>query len=121
MSWAARVFFCAEPTLTKVHISGGSDKKEHCKGLGVITLNVFCWFPGSSILLAKMATRKAKPNGQYYLKSEEVLEFMSEQSVQNIPGNTIKPRSHTMMQRFTIAEKLNGHRQDFKSQKVTKQ
>ena len=64
-----------------------------------------------------MATRKAKPNGQYYLKSEEVLEFMSEQSVQNIPGNTIKPRSHTMMQRFTIAEKLNGHRQDFKSQK----
>ena len=68
-------------------------------------------------MLAKMATRKAKPNGQYYLKSEEVLEFMSEQSVQNIPGNIIKPRSYTMVQWFTIIEKLNGHRQNFDNSK----
>lgn len=37
-------------------------------------------------MLAKMATRKAKPNGQFYLRGDDVLEFMKEQSVQNIPG-----------------------------------
>jgi hypothetical protein len=34
-----------------------------------------------------MATKKAKPNGQFYLKEEDVLDFMKEQSVQNIPGD----------------------------------
>lgn len=33
-----------------------------------------------------MATRKAKPNGQYHLKPDEVVEFMKEQSVKDIPG-----------------------------------
>ena len=37
-------------------------------------------------MLAKMATRKAKPNGQFYLRGNDVLEFMKEQSVQSIPG-----------------------------------
>ncbi|XP_069136665.1 DNA repair protein REV1-like [Argopecten irradians] len=41
---------------------------------------------GSNILLAKMATRKAKPNGQYFLQPDEVLEFISDQTIQNIPG-----------------------------------
>ncbi|CAG2235935.1 REV1 [Mytilus edulis] len=41
---------------------------------------------GGNILQAKMATRKAKPNGQYHLKPEDVVEFMKEQSVKDIPG-----------------------------------
>ncbi|XP_048855251.1 DNA repair protein REV1 isoform X2 [Brienomyrus brachyistius] len=41
---------------------------------------------GSNILLARMATRKAKPDGQYYLKPEEVDDFIRDQSVTNLPG-----------------------------------
>lgn len=33
-----------------------------------------------------MATKKAKPNGQFYLKGKDVIDFMNDQSVQNIPG-----------------------------------
>uniref|UniRef100_A0A8C8D9V8 DNA repair protein REV1 n=1 Tax=Oncorhynchus tshawytscha TaxID=74940 RepID=A0A8C8D9V8_ONCTS len=35
---------------------------------------------GSNILLARMATRKAKPNGQYLLRSEEVDDFIRDQT-----------------------------------------
>ncbi|KAI1885367.1 hypothetical protein AGOR_G00219410 [Albula goreensis] len=41
---------------------------------------------GSNILLARMATRKAKPDGQYNLKSEEVDDFIRDQSVTSLPG-----------------------------------
>ncbi|XP_071457942.1 DNA repair protein REV1 isoform X4 [Marmota flaviventris] len=41
---------------------------------------------GSNILLARMATRKAKPDGQYHLKSEEVDDFIRGQLVINLPG-----------------------------------
>ncbi|XP_051566138.1 DNA repair protein REV1-like isoform X1 [Myxocyprinus asiaticus] len=41
---------------------------------------------GSNILLARMATRKAKPNGQYFLRSEEVDDFIRDQPVSNLPG-----------------------------------
>ncbi|KAM9321622.1 DNA repair protein REV1 [Gastrophryne carolinensis] len=41
---------------------------------------------GSNILLARMATRKAKPNGQYHLKPEEVDDFIRELSVSTLPG-----------------------------------
>ncbi|XP_067842338.1 DNA repair protein REV1 isoform X2 [Heptranchias perlo] len=41
---------------------------------------------GSNILLARMATRKAKPDGQYYLKPEEVDDFIRDQLVSNLPG-----------------------------------
>ncbi|KAG9339445.1 hypothetical protein JZ751_023582 [Albula glossodonta] len=40
----------------------------------------------SNILLARMATRKAKPNGQYYLKPEEVDDFIRDQPVTSLPG-----------------------------------
>ena len=40
----------------------------------------------SNILLAKMATRKAKPNGQYHLTSDMVQDFIQTQSIKNIPG-----------------------------------
>ncbi|XP_067299768.1 DNA repair protein REV1 [Pseudorasbora parva] len=41
---------------------------------------------GSNILLARMATRKAKPNGQYFLRPEEVDEFIRDQPVSSLPG-----------------------------------
>ncbi|XP_004633251.1 DNA repair protein REV1 isoform X2 [Octodon degus] len=41
---------------------------------------------GSNILLARMATRKAKPDGQYHLKPEEVDDFIRGQLVVNLPG-----------------------------------
>uniref|UniRef100_A0A8C8VKT7 DNA repair protein REV1 n=1 Tax=Pelusios castaneus TaxID=367368 RepID=A0A8C8VKT7_9SAUR len=41
---------------------------------------------GSNILLARMATHKAKPDGQYHLKSEEVDDFIRGQLVSNLPG-----------------------------------
>ncbi|XP_038673709.1 DNA repair protein REV1 [Scyliorhinus canicula] len=41
---------------------------------------------GSNILLARMATRKAKPDGQYYLKTEEVDDFIRDQLVSILPG-----------------------------------
>jgi hypothetical protein len=33
-----------------------------------------------------MATRKAKPNGQYHLEQEDVLHFMKDQPVKDLPG-----------------------------------
>lgn len=41
---------------------------------------------GGSILLAKVALRKAKPAGQHQIKPEEVLEFIGELPVTNLPG-----------------------------------
>ncbi|XP_073768289.1 DNA repair protein REV1 isoform X1 [Danio rerio] len=40
----------------------------------------------SNILLARMATRKAKPKGQYLLRSEEVDDFIRDQPVSSLPG-----------------------------------
>jgi DNA repair protein REV1 len=41
---------------------------------------------GGNILLAKVALRKAKPAGQHQIKPEEVLDFIGELSVQDLPG-----------------------------------
>ncbi|KAF1963840.1 DNA repair protein [Byssothecium circinans] len=41
---------------------------------------------GGNILLAKVALRKAKPAGQYQIKPEEVLHFISQLQVQDLPG-----------------------------------
>ncbi|XP_029937528.1 DNA repair protein REV1 isoform X2 [Myripristis murdjan] len=41
---------------------------------------------GSNILLARLATRKAKPDGQYFLRSEEVDDFIRDLSVTSLPG-----------------------------------
>ncbi|KAJ0121064.1 hypothetical protein J7T55_008224 [Diaporthe amygdali] len=41
---------------------------------------------GANILLAKVALRKAKPAGQYQIKPEEVLEFLGELKVEDLPG-----------------------------------
>ncbi|KAK6485388.1 DNA repair protein REV1-like isoform X1 [Huso huso] len=52
------------------------DKTKCCASIGM----------GSNILLARMATRKAKPDGQYYLKPEEVDDFIRDQLVTSLPG-----------------------------------
>ncbi|KAK6501977.1 deoxycytidyl transferase [Arthrobotrys musiformis] len=41
---------------------------------------------GSSVLLAKLALRKAKPAGQYHLKPDEFVEFVSPLKVRDLPG-----------------------------------
>src|SRR5438045_456877 len=41
---------------------------------------------GQNILLAKLALRRAKPAGQYYLKQEDAQEFMRNLDVQDLPG-----------------------------------
>ncbi|KAI1767567.1 impB/mucB/samB family protein [Hypoxylon sp. FL1150] len=41
---------------------------------------------GSNILLAKVALRKAKPAGQYQIKPEEVLDFLGDLKVNDLPG-----------------------------------
>ncbi|KAF2650515.1 DNA repair protein [Lophiostoma macrostomum CBS 122681] len=41
---------------------------------------------GGNILLAKVALRRAKPAGQYQIKPEEVLDFIGELQVQDLPG-----------------------------------
>ena len=41
---------------------------------------------GSNILLAKVALRKAKPAGQHLIKPEEVLNFLGELVVTDLPG-----------------------------------
>lgn len=41
---------------------------------------------GGNILLAKVALRRAKPAGQYQIKPEEVLDFLGELKVEDLPG-----------------------------------
>lgn len=41
---------------------------------------------GANILLAKVALRKAKPAGQFQLKPDDVLPFLAELQVDNLPG-----------------------------------
>lgn len=41
---------------------------------------------GRNVLLAKLATKKAKPAGQYLIKSAMVVEFMDEVVVRELPG-----------------------------------
>ena len=41
---------------------------------------------GTNILLAKLALRKAKPAGQYQVKPDNMLEFIGEYPVQDLPG-----------------------------------
>ena len=39
-----------------------------------------------NMLLARMATRKAKPNGQYYLPTSEVQSYLADQPAADLPG-----------------------------------
>ncbi|XP_035207104.1 DNA repair protein REV1-like isoform X2 [Stegodyphus dumicola] len=41
---------------------------------------------GSNMLIARLANKYAKPNGQHYVCNEEIEEFMKKQKVQDLPG-----------------------------------
>lgn len=41
---------------------------------------------GSNKLQARLATRRAKPNGQFHLREEEVDEYMKHIPVKDLPG-----------------------------------
>lgn len=41
---------------------------------------------GANRLQARLATKRAKPNGQFYLTEEDVEEFMAEMNVADLPG-----------------------------------
>lgn len=41
---------------------------------------------GPNLLIARLATRKAKPNGQFRVKAEEVDQFMTVQRIEDLPG-----------------------------------
>ncbi|XP_026522584.1 DNA repair protein REV1 isoform X3 [Notechis scutatus] len=53
---------------------------------------------GSNILLARLATRRAKPDGQYHLKPEEVDDFIRSQLIIHLPGvgRTIESKLSSM-------------------------
>jgi DNA repair protein REV1 len=42
---------------------------------------------GSNRLLARLATKKAKPDGQFHLESSLVSQFMLDIVVEDLPGN----------------------------------
>jgi hypothetical protein len=49
---------------------------------------------GPSLLLARLATRKAKPNGTFFLSKEDSQEFMKTVSVQDLPGISFEKYRH---------------------------
>ncbi|PVI01761.1 DNA repair protein [Periconia macrospinosa] len=79
-----------------VHVSEGNIYREQAKAEDIARMlrdqvktktecNVSVGI-GSNILLAKVALRKAKPAGQYQIKPEEVLDFIGNLQVQDLPG-----------------------------------
>jgi len=42
---------------------------------------------GSNCLLARLATKKAKPNGQFYLEPGVIEDFMRNINISDVPGN----------------------------------
>ena len=47
---------------------------------------------GSNCLQARLATKKAKPNGQFHLEPSSVSLFMRDIMVEDLPGNEINCR-----------------------------
>lgn len=41
---------------------------------------------GSNMLLARLATRHAKPNGQFLVRDEQVEVFMKKEKISSLPG-----------------------------------
>lgn len=62
---------------------------------------VYNLFLGPNILLARLATRKAKPNGQYQVTVTEAKDFIKDQPVRNLPG---KSRNLIHVEHFAIQE-----------------
>ncbi|KAL2609061.1 hypothetical protein R1flu_027634 [Riccia fluitans] len=60
-----------------------------------------------NLLLARLATKRAKPNGQYFVKSEEVRQFMGALPVEELPGVgwALREKLHCL-KLFTCADLL---------------
>lgn len=63
---------------------------------------------GHNILLARLATKKAKPRGQYRVHHESISEFMAEQKLADLPG--IGPSIATKLcdEGWTLCKHLDG-------------
>ena len=44
---------------------------------------------GANMLQARMATRVAKPDGQYWVKPESVTSFFQDKKIQDLPGQCL--------------------------------
>jgi len=71
---------CTE-TVTPEHLAQSIRDRVRAKTGCEVSIGI-----GNNILLAKLALRKAKPAGQYILKSEDAQEFMQHLDVQDLPG-----------------------------------
>lgn len=46
-------------------------------------------FTGPNLLIARLATRKAKPDGQFIVGEEQVAEFIADQKLSDLPGMSV--------------------------------
>lgn len=53
---------------------------------------------GPNMLMARLATKRAKPNGAFYIGKEDVEEFLKGHKVEDLPGigRSIAHRLHAM-------------------------
>ena len=59
---------------------------ESCAGMMLYI--TCCCMSGANMLQARMATRVAKPNGQFWLQPDDVTSFMLDKKVSDLPGQT---------------------------------
>jgi len=51
-----------------------------------VAISISVFMLGSNMLQARMATRVAKPNGQFWLRPDDVTGFMGDKKVTDLPG-----------------------------------
>ena len=53
---------------------------------------------GPNMLMARLATKKAKPNGKFYISKKDMNEFMKNHKVEDLPGvgRSMAHRLHAM-------------------------
>jgi len=71
---------------------------------------------GENILLARLALRRAKPAGQYHLRSDEIQEFMRNLSVGDLPGvgRRLSGKLQQIMNVQTVGELLTKSQGELK-------
>ncbi|KAG6545642.1 hypothetical protein Mapa_012825 [Marchantia paleacea] len=74
-----------------------------------------------NLLLARLATKRAKPNGQYAIKSEEVRQFMAALPVDELPGVgwALQEKLHSK-KLYTCADLLSVSKESLQKQYGTK-
>ncbi|ORY06463.1 DNA repair protein [Basidiobolus meristosporus CBS 931.73] len=63
----------------------------------------------SNILLARLATKHAKPAGQYYLRPEEAISFLDPRDVDDLPGVGWALRKKLAVKEIQTCRDLRGH------------